>query len=270
MRRPHPDGHAGAAGAVEPHRVQPRHEPGHGRRRRDRGPPAPAHGAALGGDGNFFPIIAQTKAISPTLAEIRQEVAEAGPGHDQVNDQVNDQAGNAGAAALRDDPCLYRARPRYLRRGVHPAGPVARGPDVPDTVTMVGTARGARGALVLYPMGQLWWGTAVHHRFIFSDVIDGMMARDAATRRPLGQLPGLHPRPRGGRCPPCRGHDVVFTGGANPPSPSPPRVPRAGQGGVLRTGQGRVAGLPRERGHRRTRPSGWWGPDGHRPAPGRA
>ena len=33
-----------------------------------------------GGDGNFFPIIAQTKAITQTLDEVRQLVAEAWPG----------------------------------------------------------------------------------------------------------------------------------------------------------------------------------------------
>lgn len=33
-----------------------------------------------GGDGNFFPIIAQTKAITQTLDEVRKLVAEAWPG----------------------------------------------------------------------------------------------------------------------------------------------------------------------------------------------
>ncbi len=33
-----------------------------------------------GGDGNFFPIIAQTKAITQTLDEVRQQVADAWPG----------------------------------------------------------------------------------------------------------------------------------------------------------------------------------------------
>lgn len=32
-----------------------------------------------GGDGNFFPIIAQTKAITQTLQEVREQVAEAWP-----------------------------------------------------------------------------------------------------------------------------------------------------------------------------------------------
>jgi ATP adenylyltransferase len=32
-----------------------------------------------GGDGNFFPIIAQTKAITQTLGEVREQVADAWP-----------------------------------------------------------------------------------------------------------------------------------------------------------------------------------------------
>ncbi len=47
----------------------------------------------------------------------------------------------------------------------------------PDAVTIVGTAGVIIGALVFYPLGQLWWGTLFITAFIFSDVIDGIMAR---------------------------------------------------------------------------------------------
>lgn len=47
----------------------------------------------------------------------------------------------------------------------------------PDTVTVVGTLGSVLGALILYPMGQLFWGTMVITAFIFSDVVDGIMAR---------------------------------------------------------------------------------------------
>ncbi|MEV8040223.1 MULTISPECIES: phosphatidylinositol phosphate synthase [unclassified Arthrobacter] len=47
----------------------------------------------------------------------------------------------------------------------------------PDAVTIVGTAGVVVGALVFYPLGQLWWGTIFITAFIFSDVIDGIMAR---------------------------------------------------------------------------------------------
>jgi len=47
----------------------------------------------------------------------------------------------------------------------------------PDAVTIVGTAGVMIGALVFYPLGQLWWGTLFITAFIFSDVVDGIMAR---------------------------------------------------------------------------------------------
>ncbi len=47
----------------------------------------------------------------------------------------------------------------------------------PDAVTIVGTAGVALGALVFYPLGQLFWGTVFITAFIFSDVLDGIMAR---------------------------------------------------------------------------------------------
>jgi CDP-diacylglycerol--glycerol-3-phosphate 3-phosphatidyltransferase len=47
----------------------------------------------------------------------------------------------------------------------------------PDAITIVGTAGVVVGALVFYPLGQLWWGTLFITAFIFSDVIDGIMAR---------------------------------------------------------------------------------------------
>ncbi len=47
----------------------------------------------------------------------------------------------------------------------------------PDAVTVVGTLGVVIGALVFYPLGQLWWGTLFITAFIFSDVIDGIMAR---------------------------------------------------------------------------------------------
>jgi CDP-diacylglycerol--glycerol-3-phosphate 3-phosphatidyltransferase len=47
----------------------------------------------------------------------------------------------------------------------------------PDTVTVVGTVGVVGGALGFYPLGQLWWGTLFITAFIFSDVLDGIMAR---------------------------------------------------------------------------------------------
>ncbi|MFT4262522.1 MAG: CDP-alcohol phosphatidyltransferase family protein [Nocardioides sp.] len=47
----------------------------------------------------------------------------------------------------------------------------------PDAVTLVGTLGVAGGALGFYPRGELFWGTMVITAFVFSDLIDGAMAR---------------------------------------------------------------------------------------------
>ncbi|KQX60963.1 phosphatidylinositol phosphate synthase [Streptomyces sp. Root1310] len=53
-----------------------------------------------------------------------------------------------------------------IRRGVSP-----------DTVTLLGTAGVIAGALVFYPRGEFFWGTIVITLFVFSDLVDGNMAR---------------------------------------------------------------------------------------------
>lgn len=53
-----------------------------------------------------------------------------------------------------------------LRRGVSP-----------DAVTLVGTVGVTAGALIFYPVGQFFWGTVVITLFVFSDLVDGNMAR---------------------------------------------------------------------------------------------
>lgn len=50
-----------------------------------------------------------------------------------------------------------------------------------DAVTIVGTLGVALGALILFPLGELFWGTMVITLFVFSDVLDGVMARIAGT-----------------------------------------------------------------------------------------
>lgn len=47
----------------------------------------------------------------------------------------------------------------------------------PDAVTLVGTLGVCAGALAFYPRGELWWGTIVITCFVFTDLIDGTMAR---------------------------------------------------------------------------------------------
>jgi CDP-diacylglycerol---glycerol-3-phosphate 3-phosphatidyltransferase len=57
-----------------------------------------------------------------------------------------------------------------------------------DAVTIVGTLGVVCGALVLFPMGQLFWGTMVITLFVFSDVLDGVMARLAGTTGTWGSF----------------------------------------------------------------------------------
>lgn len=47
----------------------------------------------------------------------------------------------------------------------------------PDIVTLVGTLGVCFGALAFYPRGSFFWGTVVITAFVFSDTIDGVMAR---------------------------------------------------------------------------------------------
>ena len=47
----------------------------------------------------------------------------------------------------------------------------------PDVVTLVGTLGVSAGALVCFPQGWLWQGVLVVTAFVFSDLIDGAMAR---------------------------------------------------------------------------------------------
>src|SRR6478752_1321724 len=47
----------------------------------------------------------------------------------------------------------------------------------PDAVTLVGTLGVCAGALVFFPQGELWIGCLVIAAFVFSDLLDGTMAR---------------------------------------------------------------------------------------------
>ena len=47
----------------------------------------------------------------------------------------------------------------------------------PDVVTVVGTLGVCFGALAFYPRHEFFWGTVVITLFVFSDTVDGVMAR---------------------------------------------------------------------------------------------
>jgi CDP-diacylglycerol--glycerol-3-phosphate 3-phosphatidyltransferase len=47
----------------------------------------------------------------------------------------------------------------------------------PDVVTLIGTVGVVVGALAFFPRGEFFWGTVFITAFVFSDLIDGTMAR---------------------------------------------------------------------------------------------
>ncbi|MGB3187790.1 MAG: CDP-alcohol phosphatidyltransferase family protein [Ornithinimicrobium sp.] len=56
----------------------------------------------------------------------------------------------------------------------------------PDAVTVFGTLGMLVGGLVLYPLGELFWGSFVMGIFAFTDMLDGNMARQAGSSSPWG------------------------------------------------------------------------------------
>lgn len=58
----------------------------------------------------------------------------------------------------------------------------------PDTVTFVGTVGVSAGALVFFPMGELFIGVLVITAFVFSDLIDGKMAREMGRNSTFGSF----------------------------------------------------------------------------------
>lgn len=56
----------------------------------------------------------------------------------------------------------------------------------PDAVTVVGTLGVVLGAVVFFPQGQLLLGVVVITLFVFSDLIDGTMARRSGKVSPFG------------------------------------------------------------------------------------
>lgn len=56
----------------------------------------------------------------------------------------------------------------------------------PDTVTLVGTAGVCAGALVFFPRGELLIGVLVITAFVFSDLVDGQMARQSGKPSKFG------------------------------------------------------------------------------------
>jgi CDP-diacylglycerol--glycerol-3-phosphate 3-phosphatidyltransferase len=78
------------------------------------------------------------------------------------------------------------ARPQ-INRAVEPvARRLARLGVTPDMLTIVGTIGVAGGALGFYPRGHFLVGTLVITAFVFSDLLDGAVARVTGTSGPWG------------------------------------------------------------------------------------
>ncbi len=58
----------------------------------------------------------------------------------------------------------------------------------PDAVTVVGTIGVVGGALAFFPGGHLWLGVVVISVFVFSDLLDGYMARTLGTSSKWGSF----------------------------------------------------------------------------------
>jgi CDP-diacylglycerol--glycerol-3-phosphate 3-phosphatidyltransferase len=74
-----------------------------------------------------------------------------------------------------------------IARVVDPAGRRLAGWGVsPDLVTVIGTLGVSGGALAFYPRGTFFWGTVFITCFVFSDMLDGAIARVSGRSGPWG------------------------------------------------------------------------------------
>ncbi|MBO0823394.1 MAG: CDP-alcohol phosphatidyltransferase family protein [Actinobacteria bacterium] len=74
-----------------------------------------------------------------------------------------------------------------LERVLTPAGHVlARTPVTPNALTIIGTVGMSAGALTLFPTGHLFIGVVVCTVFVFTDMLDGTLARIKGTTGKFG------------------------------------------------------------------------------------
>jgi CDP-diacylglycerol--glycerol-3-phosphate 3-phosphatidyltransferase len=81
------------------------------------------------------------------------------------------------AARDRTDMLASKARPQ-IARILEPLGErLARTGLSPDVVTVLGTVGVSAAACAFFPRGVFFWGTVVITLFVFSDLLDGLIAR---------------------------------------------------------------------------------------------
>ena len=72
---------------------------------------------------------------------------------------------------------LNGARPFFTRLMTPVGEALARTPITPNMITVTGTVGLCAGVLWGYPTGHLFWGTIVATFFVFTDMLDGVLAR---------------------------------------------------------------------------------------------
>jgi CDP-diacylglycerol--glycerol-3-phosphate 3-phosphatidyltransferase len=79
---------------------------------------------------------------------------------------------------------------RFRGFWAHVLGPIARAlikrGVSPDVVTLIGTLGVMTGAMICFPQGWLWQGVVVITVFVFSDMVDGQMAKLGGTASKWG------------------------------------------------------------------------------------
>jgi len=81
---------------------------------------------------------------------------------------------------------LNGARPFFTRLMTPVGEALARTPITPNMVTVTGTVGVSASVLWGYPTGHLFWGTLVATFFVFTDMLDGVLARIKGTSGKFG------------------------------------------------------------------------------------
>ncbi len=81
---------------------------------------------------------------------------------------------------------LNGARPFFTRLLTPVGEALARTPITPNIVTVTGTVGLSASVLWGYPTGHLFWGTLVATFFVFTDMLDGVLARIKGTSGKFG------------------------------------------------------------------------------------
>src|SRR6201994_4042523 len=81
---------------------------------------------------------------------------------------------------------LNGARPFFTRLLTPVGEALARTPITPNMITVTGTVGVSASVLWGYPTGHLFWGTLVATFFVFTDMLDGVLARIKGTSGKFG------------------------------------------------------------------------------------